>query len=460
MIAVRARPWLLLPIETKAREFHAKLFQAAIAAERGFDVVLGEQASMQRYLRFLPRGVYIDKSVARSKTKTFRRGRRIGNRIVAWCEEGLVYRDCDTYLHERVVPESMELVDRFFAWGDVQSADIRAWTPSLADRVTITGNPRFDVLRPGLREVFRREADAIRAKWGPFVMVNTNFARFNHFYGRDWVHDMLRRRGIIDTAERAVQYQRLSAFLGELYRAFAEMLPELSRSLPGHRIVVRPHPSENHSRWRNEVSGMSNVHVVHEGAVAPWLMAADLTIHNSCTTGVEAYLLERPVVAYQPVVSELFDSFLPHAVSRIARTPQELATLAQEITRNGEPLVSGAHYEASRYVAALDGAFAADRVVDALELLEPPRTPRMPAATALAGRSVLGAWAPVRNAIHSVFRGPEGGGRYQSQKFPGLALAEVRAVLGDLCAASGRLSAVRVAKVSAARACFWLTAKP
>ena len=34
-----ARPWLLLPIETKAREFHAKVLQAAVMAERGFDVV-------------------------------------------------------------------------------------------------------------------------------------------------------------------------------------------------------------------------------------------------------------------------------------------------------------------------------------------------------------------------------------------------------------------------------------
>ena len=31
---------------------------------------------------------------------------------------------------------------------------------------------------------------------------------------------------------------------------------------------------------------------------------------------------------------------------------------------------------------------------------------------ALAGRSVLGAWAPARNAIRSVLSGPEGGGRY------------------------------------------------
>ena len=74
-----SRPWLLLPIEIKAREFHAKVLQAAVAAERGFDVVLGEQNAMVRQLPWLPHGLYVDKSVSRTKIKPFTRARSLGN---------------------------------------------------------------------------------------------------------------------------------------------------------------------------------------------------------------------------------------------------------------------------------------------------------------------------------------------------------------------------------------------
>ena len=149
-----ARPWLLLPVEVKVREFHAKVLQAAVAAEHGFDVVLGEQNALQRGLPHLPRGIAVDKSVDRSKVPIFRRARGLGDRLASWCEEGLVYRDRDTYLHERVQPEALAQVDRFFAWGDVQQADILRKAPDAAAKIRVTGHPRFDLLRPDLRAVY------------------------------------------------------------------------------------------------------------------------------------------------------------------------------------------------------------------------------------------------------------------------------------------------------------------
>ena len=106
------RPWLLLPIETKVREFHAKLLLAAVAAEQGFQVLLGEQNAMLAQRRHLPRGIYLDKSVARTKTANFRRLKAAGNRVAAWCEEGLVYRDRDTYLRIHGTPQPQSIGGR------------------------------------------------------------------------------------------------------------------------------------------------------------------------------------------------------------------------------------------------------------------------------------------------------------------------------------------------------------
>ena len=83
--------FIILPIETKVREFHAKLLLSCVAAEAGLRVILGDQNEILRYLNHLPRGIYIDKSVARTKIEKFRKNARMGNRVVAWCEEGLIF---------------------------------------------------------------------------------------------------------------------------------------------------------------------------------------------------------------------------------------------------------------------------------------------------------------------------------------------------------------------------------
>ena len=77
------RPWLILPVETKARELDAKTYVACAAAEAGFNVMLGDQNGLLRRLARLPRGIYLDKSIAPLKIAPFMRLKRLGFRVMA-----------------------------------------------------------------------------------------------------------------------------------------------------------------------------------------------------------------------------------------------------------------------------------------------------------------------------------------------------------------------------------------
>ena len=44
----------------------------------------------------------------------------------------------------------------------------------------------------------------------------------------------------------------------------------------------------------------TNVRIRDGGSVIPWMIAARCVIHNACTTGIEAYILNRPVTEYHP----------------------------------------------------------------------------------------------------------------------------------------------------------------
>ncbi|MBM3507415.1 MAG: hypothetical protein FJX64_06790 [Alphaproteobacteria bacterium] len=453
----RPNPWLLLPIETKAREFHAKVLQAAVAAERGFDVVVGDQNAMVKNVARLPRGVYLDKSVSRTKTKHFRSLTAIGNRVVACCEEGLVYRDPDTYLHERVSNDSLALADRFFAWGEVQAADVLRKAPEAAAKLRVTGNPRFDILRPDLRPVFAPEVTALQRRFGRYLLVATNFSRYNHFLGYDsWIANLQKRGTIANDAELAF-FRRWRDYLGVLFHGFASAIPVLSRAFPNHSIVVRPHPSENHDAWRRLTVGIANVTVAFEDSVVPWIAGADVVVHNSCTTGVEAYLLGRPVVAYRPATDTLLDSRLPHAVSNEAFNEDELVAQVRAGVADALPATEHAESEAARYIAGHNGRLAADRVIDGLvELGINPSLYRPSPGDRVLFRVEAAAarLAPISRRLRVDARADA----YVRQKFPGIALAEVNDALDRFRRVTGRFSAIR-ASAMGARSCYRITSE-
>lgn len=432
------RPWLLIPMETKVREYHSKLLLGACATKAGFDVILGEQLELKRKLEFLPRGVMLEKGVTTHQADDLARSRSMGNRLIAWCEEGLVYRNREAYLRDRICLPALELVDLFFAWGRHQAKDVLSKAINAGEKLVLAGNPRFDLLRPELRGLFRGEADELRQKYGPYVLIATNFGRVNHFRGSEFVSRLLDARGARATRELADFTEQWSSFLAEMYRRFLRMVPELARALPDTTIIVRPHPSEDRESWKHALANKPNVKVIHEGSVIPWILGADVLVHNSCTTGVEAYLLDVPVVSYRPLTSDTFDSNLPNAVSHQAFTSEDLVELIRTLILSGsipEPATGeadGKRATLKMYVEGIEGAMASERIVEALKgiPLEPQPLDQSgfkrllmlktdaislarSAAAAAAGRVVVGR-------------------AYRRHKFPGLQAGELRQSLEDL----------------------------
>ena len=240
--------FLILPIETKARELPGKALLAAFAAKAGFDVLLGDQRSITRSIHRFPRGVFLDKSISRTKIRRNRRLKELGHLVAAWCEEGLVYRDKAAYQFERLSPVSMGLVDAFFAWGEVHRADVIEAIPEARDKVYAVGNPRFDLLRQPYFSIAESEAHRLTAEHGKFILVVTTLSRFNKHQGQRGVLDVLQARGFTITAEQQAYYNRLVTHLGQVFAAFEAMIPALARAFPSHTIIIRPHPSEDHDR--------------------------------------------------------------------------------------------------------------------------------------------------------------------------------------------------------------------
>ncbi len=447
---------LSIPVESQVRELDAKLLLSCVAAERGFPVVLGSRAFVHYMMPFLPRGVYLAKSMRSLSERMFGIVQGLGHEIVAWDEESLVRGPTAVYYADRLSPETLRSVAALFAWGQDDAEVFRGFPASTCVPIHVTGNPRIDLLRKDVRGYFQPEVDAIRRRFGDFILVNTSFRFVNAFLPSLNLLQPGPAGGEprISANARGMSHEfaiGMAAHQQAIFDAFRELLPVLSERFPDHAIVVRPHPAERDEPWEQAARGRRNVRVVKEGNAIPWLIACQVLVHNGCTTAVEGAVLDTPAVTYQPVQSDRFDFPLPNAVSHRAARPDEVTRIVGAILagRLG-PLDGGERARIfERHLTALEGPLAADRIVDVLHArgYAGGRPPRPPLAT------YLPAWigGNLRTTGKHLTRlrpNQRSGAAFHAHRFPGLTVPDLEARIDRFRRVLGRFDGVRVTRLA------------
>jgi surface carbohydrate biosynthesis protein len=360
-------------MEYKVREFDGSAMLAFEAAERGWGTILGSKTGIRSGIN-LPRGMLVERWIEPGSSKRLAASLAMGQKLSAWCEEGLVYPNAEQYGQYKVEKKSLELLEAFFTWGENQYHDMVDKLGCNGDNIIVSGNPRLDVHRADLRALFSAKHEQIRAKFSPLILVNTQFPFFNGFYSFETIQRKWRKSGQLRTAADEAKMQDLISYQGALFAEFIELTETLSRQFPAYTIVVRPHPSERLDSWRSKAAMLPNVKVIQEGNVAEWLLASEICIHTNCTTGVEAFLLDKPAISYRPVCDPRFDLFLPNALSLQAFSVDELLEIIHAFLR-GEQTSTDAEMHtraeiARHFIANFEGKRACERILDALDLVD------------------------------------------------------------------------------------------
>ena len=424
------KTYVFLPVEIKARELHGKLLLALAAAEAGFKVVLGGQRELRQRLHMFPPGIYIDKSVASSKDRWFTRFRRLGNRIVAWDEEGLVIHE-KQYLKSRFSKHAFDQVDLFFAWGSAQRDILIREVPDKKDIIMLAGNSRFDLLRPELKAFYSSAASRLNKEHGKIILINTNFGFYNHLRGL-----VEAKKGFMKSSSHASEkfIDDWITFQKQLFDYFVESIPWLSTNFPDHTIIVRPHPSENDTRWHQLLEKFPNVKVDKKGNVLEWIVASDVVIHSNCTTGIEAYLLGVPVIAYRPELSEMYETYLPNSVSKNIFTFGELQDVMNDIIVDGE---SNKYVDdedvkkvASQYISNIEGVLATDFIIHELKELDDKKSNQRLSDVLLRMFQLSTEKIRVaKDSVQSILPAYKKAATYDQQKFPGITIDEIESLM-------------------------------
>ncbi len=373
------RPPLIIPVENQVRELDPKLLLAVVAARHGFTSYIGSHREIDLRIDTFPRGLYLDKSMTARNIKMFEIMRRVGQRVVSWDEEALVHLPDEVYYSRRLSPVALGYLTELFAWGEDNAALWHAYPQMPRDLpIHVTGNPRTDLLRPELRGFYEDAVAEIRARYGDFVLVNTNFNHVNAFFpGGGLFRPPVAAGNPPELGQGGVGMPRpfaegLRDHKQAIFEAFLDLIPRIARAFPGVRVVVRPHPTENPEVYQRLAAGQEGIEVTNEGNVVPWLFAARALVHNGCTTGVEAYVLGLPGLSFRPVVNEVYDEGfyrLPNGLSHQCFSAEAVLSTLQGVLagRVGAPEGEERRALVSRHLAGLEGPLACERILEVVE---------------------------------------------------------------------------------------------
>jgi len=321
-----ARKYLYLPIEEAARELDARLLMAVHALGKGYDVVIGQQWLLIRNLRVFEPGTVFFKGTNAVQLNWMQNAKSAGHTVVAIDEEVTAIAE-EKHVVKGVKKEIFDCCDRFFMQGENQSRIYKKYFGDYPDVFRITGNPRFDLLQGERRRAFVTAARDIRQKYGRYILLNSNFGCYNSAWGSfEAFVRVCKNVGFADWDNPADRRWFKASYELEKHTmdGFIKLARRLRDEFGEHRILIRPHPAENLDTWHKLFGREKGIDIVYEGSAAPWIMASDYFIHNTCTTGTEAMLLRVPVGAYAPFTNWKEKVFLSNLVTPVYRNEDDV----------------------------------------------------------------------------------------------------------------------------------------
>ena len=300
--------FIVLPVENWGREFESKLYLIECiekqTTEKVFVLVAPKRIVNLMMVLGLSGAGILHKSIQEHHISAV--AKAVGHRCAYFfLEEESIHRNISLDARfGRAVP----FVSKAFATTDDDYASLLKKYPS--EVIERTGNPRFDFLF-SMHPVHIDRKKSIQNRFGEFYLFSSNFSFV--FPPDDHSLSNLEKEGIWKSNE---ERENLHQYIEEHRERALKVCDWLKSESEKKCIIYRPHPLESISLVEKFFSG-SNVHVVREGSITPWLMACKGLWHCGCTTAIEFALLGRSPVFLLPLESEVND--LPYEVSNVCK---------------------------------------------------------------------------------------------------------------------------------------------
>jgi surface carbohydrate biosynthesis protein len=299
---------LISPIEISNRELVSKVYMCYLFACRGHDAYIGDKPNIYQLPKFINNSIYIDRGYHPDKSEKIYDSYLTGNaKIVSLDEEnGVDYEDFST-INYRFPEKVFKIFDLIFLWGEAAGDFLKGKRKNFdKEKVFCYGHPKFEILKPQYHFLYEEEVLKYKEKYGQFILINTDFGLGNNVLGEDSVTEKYLSR--IPNLLDIIKYHKMQV------NNFIDLAIALSQ-LNKFNIIIRPHPEEDHAIYNIAFEKCSNIHVVYNGSVVPWIIAADVMVHHDCTTSLEAAMLGKSSISYTKDIDQKLTTDIPIRIS-------------------------------------------------------------------------------------------------------------------------------------------------
>lgn len=410
--------WLIIPIEIKAREFESRLLISLLAAKEGFNIVIGSQTQVWTNLDFFPVGIFFEKSISKIRFNRLKRLTSKGFKLACIDEEGLSSLSNEKiYINQRLSKETLELTDKMFTWGDSEKEVIVKHLPDFAHKIFSTGNVRVDLWDRIYNNLYHEEVKELNEKYGKYLLFPSSFG-VNHAVSDDFIIKQAYHIGIIKSKKEEKTYINTIDLHRNVFEKYIQLICAVASEFPDIICIVRPHPSERHDYWETKTKKYKNIKVIYQGNIGPWILGSIGVIHSSCTTGIEAFLMGKPVISYLPQTDKDSVNHISNDVSMKCRTVQEVIDLIKQGSYSNSDINKN-RAALKQHLTNIDGAPAYQEIVSELLKIEAPRNNEIDFSIPFSSKIS----SFIRNIKKALKRSGEA--QYNKQKFRGLSISEV-----------------------------------
>lgn len=291
---------ILLPLEIKDRELHAKLFLATKIIENSkFDVVIGEKNKVYNLFKHNT-NVYLLSKGGPKLGFRFKKNKYRNNFLGILDEEGPILNldkhEKNTRLHKNILNN----IDDYFLWGKKDYTSNKEIFKSYNKTLCIYGHPKFDLHKKKNILFYEKEINQLKKKYKKFIFVASSFPvdqvmnkkSFNKF--RFYNFEMGKKETLIKK-----NFDKYLEIEKNNYIHLIKLLEKIAINNPDINIVFRPHPRQDIEIVKRRFSKkIKNIKIIYKDVITPWIAACDIYLHSGCSSFLEAASLEKKIIYF------------------------------------------------------------------------------------------------------------------------------------------------------------------
>lgn len=292
---------IYLPLEVFTREYLGKLSLAIKLLQHEREVVIGYNHLVRAHaLESDQDSVFYEiKGKSQKDMGHLAQLRKKGICLVGQDEEaGISYLNFSDFEVLRPEVQGVMHFESFFAWGE---EDFNAYNRNQKlDSVIKTGSPRTVHWGSHGAQFYQENILRIREQFGEFVLLVSNLGSRNNIWTEKEMQKYARNSGYENSYDLAAKNRML--WEEKAFQSTLRIIDTILESTKMH-IVIRPHPNENITAWKEYLQGNPRITISKSGDSIPNILASKQVIHSGSTVGLEALLCGVPTISFENLIA-------------------------------------------------------------------------------------------------------------------------------------------------------------